>query len=628
MEWNDGEHVLAEGDCMLMRGPAGFPGRLYLTNERIFYQPTRLQRALGVSSHFIPLKNITHTERRTLDGRVRIQARRVVLEFDGGGTRAVWERLQAELGVDSGPFRKDERVVADLPGEWFLGDRLAVGGQVLLTQRQVRFAPRALERLIARDDISLYFDDIESFELEEGRHRIRLRGKDHEVHRLGGAAVGPAWAALTTFRTRAEHGLPPDTGYFEVWPGELLRSPLSHAARFVLTSHHLFVVIHGALDGLAGLPFISALPLAKVDRIDRRGTVEKRVTITTPEGALSVTTERFDTFYDDLLLCAGDAAGPVAPTARAEGVGEAMLQQVLAPWAELGVREMLGERTALLSPALATNPTGHSRRGFLLVSDGAVAWLPEGGPAAGPPQIFPMGSMPRAVGGSLADEIRFVLRDGRYRFHCSGGALTHRAFWEALFDIQEERHRAWLAANPEAEVEEEEAETEPKERDSNRRSSYRMRVPIIDLEGVLARRAPVLPPPPLEGENATQRNEVGEPPSGADSSAETLLAGGIEPVPEVPFQLWRLIDLSLGGAQIEATEPADQAVRLDLKLGTSEELPVVRSAVAHVRKVRGKPLWRYGIRFEDNEFPVQQHIFDSWQELQRVEAALRHEEDD
>lgn len=655
MEWNDGEHVLAEGDCMMMRGPAGFPGRLYLTNERIFYEPTRLQRVLGVQSHFIPLKNITETERRALDGRVRIHARRQVLEFDGAGVRAVWERLQTELGEDTSSFRRDERVVADLPGEWFLGDRLAVGGQVLLTQRQVKFTPRAIERLLARDDLQVFFDEVESFKLEEGKHRIDIHLRGGAVHRLGGPAVGPIYAALVTARTRREVGLPADEGHFEVWSGELLRPPLSHDARFVLTSHHLFVVVDGALDALAGLPWISGLPLAKVDRIDRRGGVEKRLTVTTGDGSVQFHTERFDLFYDQLLLCAGEAASFVAPTALREGVGEALLGQILGPWAEIGLREQLGATVLLLSPALGTSPTGHSRRGFLLVGEEQIAFVPEEGPASGDgPWIFAIATMPRAVGGSLADEVRFVLKGGRYRFHCAGGVLTHRAFWESLGEVQAERERRRIAALPPGEEDEEdEEEEEPRERDSNRRTSYRMKVPIIDLEAVLGRRAPPeelaspaqpaaaapsAPAPSAPSPSATaagaatpvedQPGSAGTVPGGEGPGAS---ADGADPsVTEdaAPFQLWRLIDLSLGGAQIEASEAIPPATLLELKLGTAEELPAVRSLVAHVRKVRGKPLWRYGLRFEGNDHTVQQSVFDSWSELQRVDAALRHSEED
>ena len=57
-ELRPGEHLLVRVECMQMKGPVAFPGEAILTNQRLSFQPSRLNRMVGARAWELEITEI------------------------------------------------------------------------------------------------------------------------------------------------------------------------------------------------------------------------------------------------------------------------------------------------------------------------------------------------------------------------------------------------------------------------------------------------------------------------------------------------------------------------------------------------------------------------------------------
>ncbi len=555
------ERLLAEGPCAVRIGPMNFSGHVVLTTRRVVFQPTPFSRRIGVEPWSIEIASIRSAHLVGAEGALSICGAERQPSLVGLGARIVHERLAPLLtDAEEVTYAAGERVLLHAAATVELNDLLHAVGEVTVTTRRIRFRPNQMDRMLwPRIPFEHQNDQITSFELSGIRPGIEVRTATHQARFVGD--VLPALYAALQYNAELRAG-PADAANHDVavWPGVLLRGPVTHPGGLLHTSTRLAFVATGLLDSLAGAQSLTEVSLPAITSLVLRGQLDRRLDVHATSVGMTVACDDLDECFDRLVTwLANGAPGPVwlgdgAPTAV---LGE--IEDVLGPWRSQVRLPAVPRR---FTPAVCLTGSLIATPGLLVVTEHDLIWLPGRTPGAGSsPLVLPL-ARARFVWDDDPDEVRVDVEGAPHRWV----TRTQRQFRSALFtDVQRARGGVVLPPSPDAEA-------------GNRRDSFR--VEVLD-----------------------QR----QPPISIFLDVDGMLR---------PLDL-RIADLSLGGCGLRLAHPVEVGSLIRVELTEGAHMHPARGRVVKLRANPPGPGWFGGVVFEESSPGFDDALRKLWMALQR-----------
>lgn len=211
----------------------------------------------------------------------------------------------------------------------------------------------------------------------------------------------------------------------------LMRGPLAHPGELVVTTRRLHFRAHRRLDELAGARPMD-LPLDGVREVSLRGWPERRLVVTTPTEEL--------TFSVDHPVETIRRLVPLLVRAETFGLGPIPFGDLPAPDAGAAILEAWGPtigardgvKPLLAAPAARWTREHVATRGWLLITERHVLFLPLGGPRDGAePFVAALGDVGASVGDD-ASQLVVAAGETQLRVNPLGGARTVRRLMPRL----------------------------------------------------------------------------------------------------------------------------------------------------------------------------------------------------
>lgn len=587
------ELLLGEGECSMMVGPLSVAGDLVLTTQRIHFNPSRLNKMVGVKPLSLKVSKMDKVEIVGIDRVVTISSGDKTTKFMGKWAKTVHDRLQALIAGTLEPsdtldgFGVNERYLVQTGIDYSATSVLMVGGEITVTGRSLRFTPSTLERLMWRKlKIETAIEGIEELTLESNR-RVSFRlGKD--THRFAGGPARKIYSAILAAKAHRASGRSEEQFIYDVANASIHRGVLSHPGLLVETWDGLTFLVGGALDKLVGVAPVSVLPWKEVERIDLND--DSRLAVSTAKSSVVFSTSDLEGRFEHLLRAFGRVEGEAArvlglatdPQLKDADEDEAdrIAGELVDTWGGR-LPNLSGQVLALWGPALRVSRRVGCRRGHLGVFEEYVIWIPEGGITTGVnPIVLPIGQLQRLDNHDKPrPELRLRLGGGELHLLPPSRERFTKHFWEivgeraAVITLREQSTSKKKKASDEgADV-------------WNRRATYRVALPV-------RHQLPV------------QLRPVG-------TEEERTIAA-------------RLTNLSLGGAGIATAESltVGDTLLLSLGLGGNKTL-TLKTTVIHSRQVGRRKLVRAGLAMATLSVLEEEELRKLWTGCQRIEVQIR-----
>ncbi|MEE2827754.1 MAG: PilZ domain-containing protein [Myxococcota bacterium] len=590
LELEQDEELLGKGEAAQMVGPLSVPGTLVLTNERIYFEPSRFNKMVGLKPLNLKISKIKSAQVVGIDRVVELTTAKKTVKFLGKWPRTVHDRLQSllegtmqqEATLDG--FAADERYLLQAPIDYSASSVVMVGGEITVTARTVRFLPSAIERLIWRNlQIIAPVTELDDLKLD-GPRRVSFRAGG-AIHRFSGSGAREIYAAIVTARQHQLSGRPNKDLIFETWNASIHRGLLAHPGLMVHNADGLCFLVGGTLDQLVGVPEISEYPWNEIRRIDM--TSANRLVLTTPGAKDTFSSTDLQERFEKMLPHFARVEGPDVP---AFGIGEeepepATREAIDTIFSSFGssIPDLSDQTLALFGPALRVSRKVGTRRGWVAVFDDAVVWLADGGLATGVnPIVLNIAKLQRKDNDDEAGtELKLRLGGGQLRLLTGGGVDFNRRFWSLVGDRAAKLLRAQPKGNKKGK------DTSPDV--WNRRATYRVALPV------------------------RHQVQVGLRVLGVSSDRDFK---GV------------LTDLSLGGAGLGSTEALEVGDTLQIDIGRDGRTLTFEGCVIHTGRVGRRRLFRTGIEFTEQSRTEGDELRNLWTDCQRIEVQVRRGMDD
>jgi hypothetical protein len=583
------EVVLVHGECLDLRQPMAYAGVLTITNKRVHFSPSRLNRAIGASEWELPIVRIDEVLLSGLQPVMTIKAGAATLRLMGRDVELLYERLKvlhlSHIGesLKDARFEPGERVLCHLSVAMELNRFMWIKGWVTLTDRRFRFKPsRKFEQLILQTtEIDAPLSIIRAGNLDVLRKRLELRIK-HKIVVFRGAPLPRLYAFMNVLaRDGGEANL------IGVEPASLHRGLLAQHGQLASTNNRLFFVSSGALEAMIGTREELDIQLRDLRRIEIQGSVEPRLVIYTGDARHELTLANPADKLMSLVPALLHVDGWDDPDCSNDECSISLMdaEKLLEVWLpRLGISPSL---VLLAGPAVHMSTKPGVRRGWILLTATEVVFLPVGGPGSKERPMVMQSQMLVAplVEDELGPQLRLMTHGVTIRVLPRGGTAFVERFWELwrderlkLLEVTRERIRQ---RREEQKLQRREART-----GFNRREVYRVVFP-----------API---PCIISVTGEYPEEMGQ-----HIEAEA-------------------INLSEGGVCVYSPEALkiDQEVVLRFEDETLGGL--LPGRVVHYRKLR-KKRFRLGIEFIDIEVNLQLTVRNVVMDIQREDLALRAE---
>lgn len=564
------EGVLAEGECMDMKGPVGFPGYAVLTNQRVCFEPTAFNQAMGVTAWTVEMDAVREASLRK--GVLVLECGDRQRRLGGAGARIIHDRLAPLFAAQPQPtYADDERVLLFSPAELEANELLSVSGELIVTTRQLRFQPRRMERLIWPElEVNLGIDKVTGIQVTGVRRRLEVLAEGRTL-RFHGAVLAELYAALQAATELRDGAVTAAEIENETWPASLHRGPLAHSGEMVRTGTQLAFLVAGMLNSMTGVRESLTFPVDDVDRLLLRGVLGKRIEVHSGGVQAVLSCADIVTRYDELVRWrARRAGGPVWLGGCPAGGGvRARIDEALAPWRE---HHRLPAAPVLFAPAVRVFERTGAVPGWLLLGDETLVWLPGRTPQPGDtPVRIPVGGWLWRPNDGPPDEVRLHVGGAPYRWLPAPGAAFHRALAAHADEVERRLQASRSAARLEL----------LREANTNRRDTYRVRLPADEPSGLEIW---------ILKDNQLERLECD------------------------------LLDFSLCGCALRTNERLSAEALLRVDLPSGDMIQPVQAEVVHDRPLPGAGGWMTGLRFLDLWGHSQVVVRATWMRFQQDEA--------
>ncbi len=590
------EQLLAAGACTSAVGPLTVEGQVFLTTERICFEPTGLNRLLGAPVLALPLIELQDAHFEEAHASLVIVGGGHAHRLVGAGAREVYEVLAPLLdGIPSDAPR--ERVLLFADGEIAVNDLLSAVGEVTLTTWRLRFQLRGFERRIWPVlDVNVALTEVSGFRLCGIRRRLEVQCGDRVVRFLG-PVVPSLYGALRAAAELTAGAVTLHTLEHEAWPVDLHRRPLSHPGALVRTATRLTFLATGTLDALIGLEPEIEMPLSAIERIALCGTFEDRIAVTTASGAaagaatvvVNFSVANVRSRYDALVAWMADrATGPVWLGAEPPEADREAVAAILAPWRSSGP---VTDSPRLFCPAVRISGSSGAEPGWLSVDDALLLWVP------------------RLCEGSGAIAFRLPLRLPHLgQTYLLVAAPAHELHLQALGGA---RHRWRVASQPPQGA----AGDAPPLRGGiapHFRRALREHLDEIDAP----ESAPEVVFVAAPDSSQSGRRKTYRVPIPAGRAADILFWTRADDVLERLD--CTLADWSLGGCGVLVVERLPPGTQLHVHVHVGTEVHPLLAEFVFDRKLKGEALWFTGLRFVGNWGDIERVTNALWQDFQHA----------
>jgi len=597
-----GEDVLLTVDVGYMRGVISFSGVATLTERRLHYSPSKVNRAIGVSSWEIFVSSIESVDLAGVERTLEVVTPEKKYRLMGKGSRQLYSRLasimdeRGMMAFDSVQFEPGERVLLQGTTRRYMNTMLATPGDLTLTDCRIRFEPTAgLESVLWSDqEFDIPIDDIEEVKVVGLRRRLRVVTFGGDTFLLGGPLMPRVYGLLAVL---CDEGSMSNVGsqVMACWKAQYHRGALACGGELAATVRSVRFTPSGVLDAFVGMPDEIVIEWGDVTRIFLKGVMDRRIHIKDSEQEFTFSTaDTPDRFVDFVqLLIQGER--PDDPPVNVDGQVDLDVHhaRIMKLWAEKGVRQ---SKVVLMGPAVHRANKQTARPGWLVLTETDMLFLPAGGPTKKETHIAVPVEMLGRYQPTLTPpaELHLEVGDKSVRFMPRGGLSFVDKFW-ALWRILGPVTAAMEAKVKEMEPEEEEVPL-PEEDDGdgmglfrrpkNRRKAFRVVLPI-----------------PVPIKVTTYR-----PPHG-------LLVAELKA---------RLTDISVGGCAIVCLHEIEEDLSIGLEIPHMGEVLNVRASIARIQKPRRRErYWRYGFRYSSLSPYDEEQVVETVMDLQRAELTRR-----
>ncbi len=585
-----GEQVLAEGECTKAIGPLTVRGKILLTSQRVYFEPSALNRIMGAQAWVLDLDALVSVCFDEKNARLVLEDNATVQRLSGFGARVVYEVLAPLRAAEGTSTGVHERVLLLADAEIEATDLLSAVGEVTVTTRRLRFRLRRLERAIWPGlELDVPLEDVRSFRVHGIRRRLEVQCGERTV-RFSGPVVPALYGALRASAELAAGTVTADGLEHEVWPTELYRDPLSYPGALVRTGTALTYISTGTLDALIGLEQVLEMPLNAIERIAIRGRIDRRLEITTSETRSSFAIGDLRTRYESLIAWMADyAKGPVCLGGESSEVDRNAIAAILAPWHPTSP---IPATPLLFCPAVRISERAGAEPGWLIIDSAQFIWLPGAGPGVGASAFrVPLDEPTFFLVSAPANELHL---------QTAGGAL-HR--WRLA---SETSAASASAGEPEAGG-----------------------VAPIFRRALKGHLAEIDTPSEERG-----MKFVAAPDAGA--SRRKTFRVSVAPGHVSDLYFWiriddvlermdcELADWSLSGCAVRVASrvPRTAQIRVDLRVGT--EIHPLQAEIVFDRKLPDGEGWLTGMRFIGNWGEIEHATRGLWLDLQRAAASRAH----
>lgn len=253
-EQQDGDIVLISRICLKMAGPLGFRGELKLTTASLSFVPhAALDRWVGAKEWRVGVEEISSAELVGFQKALLVKSPAGKDRFIGQGAEQLFRRLRSLLQQrdgNSASFAPGERVFVQGLANCYVGNHLAVSGELLVTSRLLRFEPRrSIERFLLREGTTtVAVEDILDVQRVGIERRLHITTRDR-VLKLSGEACTEAFGWLKAMvPDELGAGIAEVVGRYDV---DRVHGRLVTTGQIVLSSERLVFVLLGRLNALA-----------------------------------------------------------------------------------------------------------------------------------------------------------------------------------------------------------------------------------------------------------------------------------------------------------------------------------------------------------------------------------------
>ena len=582
------EVILIHGECLDLRQPMAYAGVLTVTNKRVHFAPSRINRAIGASEWELAHERIDRIRLGGLRPVMSIMAGAATLRVMGQDVKFLYERLRAlhdhQNGevLESALYEPGERILFRGEVALELSRFIWVTGWVTLTDRRFRFNPRRkLEQLIwQKAGIDSPLSIIRAGRLDVVRKRLQLRIKNKIVVFRGNSL--PRLYAFMNVLAR-DGG---DGNLSDVVSASLHRGALAQRGQLATTTNRLLFVSSGAIEAVVGTREELDLQLRDIRRIQVEGKVDPRFVVhledTRHEFSVQNPVNQLMSLVAPLLQTDGWSDPPCVDEKHSISLVNA--ETLLADWLpRLGINPSL---ILCAGPAVHLASKPGVRRGWILLTATEVIFLPVGGGKSRERPVVMETQMliPPLDEDGTNPQLGLTANGATIRVLPRGGSEFVEHFWEIWRD-----ERLKVLEVTRDKIRQRRLDQKNKRRDDggfNRREVYR--AVFTDSQTCIITTVSDNP------DEMNQHIEVG------------------------------IINLSEGGICVSSAESFSVDQEVLLRFDNEIISGVLPGRIAHYRKM-GKKRFRLGIEFVDIEIDLQLSVRNAVMGIQREDLALRAE---
>jgi len=576
-ELQEGELLLAEVEALHHAGVLAYPGRLRLTDRRIWFTPKGSYRLLGARSAEVPVAEVESVSSEGVDRLVRVNLRgddqNKPLVLSGPGARVVQERLSAMLTEEedsSAEFLAQERILVACSGQRRVGKWMASSGEVLITTERIRFRVSGVSRMVfGGSSFDCRIKDVQQLSLTGARRVLGITtSTDH--YRLMAGQLGEIHGAIRAVQDHLLSGGNLMSLQVDRERALLHRGALATRGDATFTDRRVSFV-PDALDRVASGAERVEVRLDNLITLQLTRTRNPRLRLSTAEKSIELSFEGQDARFDLMARRMAASPGPAEHSITGDySEPESVKVAVFALWASRLPSNL--DATSIFDPTVFVNSRGRAQPGWLAVSDRQAVWIPCRRPESGDDIVtLPLAQVERSQIKDPDDVgIRARIDGADIIFYPRAGAPRCREFWRLV----DERLAALAKGDEDSGL-----------HSLNRRETYRVKTFARDRTIIEAR-----------------------------------ISNGVEEPIETEVSL---LDMSMGGCAVQSVLQVPEGSKLELAIPQAESTRWIEAEVVYERPASGNEGWRLGLRFMPEDQAELEYLRSSWMEMQREIASQR-----
>ncbi|HIN85102.1 MAG TPA: PilZ domain-containing protein [Myxococcales bacterium] len=633
-----GERVLVQGQCLDMNNTLAYKGTLTVTNQRVQFNPTTLNKALGAGSWELAAVQLERVELAGLKKVLTIVAGPNTIRLMGRDVLILFDRLKSLVreihggSGDDAAFNSGECILLQGDVALELNKVISTKGHITITNQRIRFQPKkTLESLLWRGTgLDAPLSSVTSVKLAAIRKRIELvvGGKKRAYF---GALIPQLYGMLKVLIQDGSDNL------LGNWTATLHRGALAQRGELFATTQRLLFYPTGALDAITGASKEISLSVSRIDsmevtRIEERlvvtaGQVQHQFTVANPG-------KRVMAMVPSMIYTPSDEEPEV--TTEAFTVDLAVATTLLEPWKSSMIDQP--GTLKLCGPAVQLQGGRGTRRGLLFLTSDKVIFGPTThGNLQSNAVVLNLASLvPLGNDEEPENQLRLTADSMTIKLFPRGEVAFTQLFWK-LWAVERER----IIQEARLRLRERKRKPSGPQDEYNRRQAFRLLFARPKRAYLHIPQLPKMPEPEVaevSAENAAPVGGLVERVDGVavtqDQSADASSAEvnrwrsshfDLSTLPK-KMVIGKTINLSDRGAFVASPVELEEKQEFYLQFDRNFLPGRLLAQVIHVKKT-GKTEWRAGVEFLDMEAHHVGKIRQIVMEAQREELRERAEMD-